>query len=91
MIIRFVGTEEMIHRLGEWEKQDRGAIPSYIEMLIMVYVLGFIWAEIRQFWDAGGMQSYAKDKWNMIDFAINFLYSTWICLRLVAKFEISYI
>lgn len=81
MAIRMLGTKAMVKRLEEWEKQDRGALPSYVESLIVLYILGFVWAEIKQLWDAGGMLTYAQDMWNFVDFAINFFYCAWIGLR----------
>ncbi|CAG0917389.1 unnamed protein product [Notodromas monacha] len=89
MAIRLLGTQGMVQRLAEWEKQDRGALPSYVESLIMFYVLGFVWAEVKQLWDAGGMLSYAQDMWNFVDFAMNFLYCAWIGLRVVSWFVVQ--
>ncbi|GBM25717.1 Transient receptor potential-gamma protein [Araneus ventricosus] len=42
---------------------------------------GFVWAEIKQLWDAG-LHDYLYDMWNVVDFFTNMLYLTCIGLRL---------
>ncbi|UYV75645.1 TRPC1 [Cordylochernes scorpioides] len=66
---------------------QRGQLPGGVETAIMVYVLGFIWMEIRQLWSVG-LVEYVKDMWNMVDFIVNTLYLAWIVLRLVSWLQV---
>ncbi|XP_056417930.1 short transient receptor potential channel 4 isoform X2 [Hyla sarda] len=63
-----------------------GPAPAPIEWMILPWVLGIIWAEIKQMWD-GGFQDYIHDWWNLMDFVMNSLYLATISLKLVAYFQ----
>ncbi|XP_033631694.1 short transient receptor potential channel 4-like [Asterias rubens] len=69
---------------GESDRVDeRAPPPSDIEILIVVWVLGYIWAEVKQLWDMGVTQ-YQRDWWNSLDYVTNTLYVTVIGLRVTA-------
>ncbi|XP_062391835.1 short transient receptor potential channel 4a [Sardina pilchardus] len=61
----------------------QGPAPNPVEWMILPWVLGFIWAEIKQMWD-GGFQDYIHDWWNLMDFVMNSLYLATISLKIVA-------
>nr|XP_020476110.1 short transient receptor potential channel 4 isoform X2 [Monopterus albus] len=64
--------------------QDKqGPAPTTVEWMILPWVLGIIWAEIKQMWD-GGFQDYVHDWWNLMDFVMNSLYLATISLKIVA-------
>ncbi|KAM6932781.1 short transient receptor potential channel 4-like [Lycodopsis pacificus] len=66
------------------EYQDlQGPAPTIVEWLILPWVLGFIWTEIKQMWDSG-FQDYIDDWWNLMDFIMNTLYIATISLKIVA-------
>ncbi|XP_037125732.1 short transient receptor potential channel 4-like [Syngnathus acus] len=70
-------------------EQDRqGPAPTTVEWMILPWVLGFIWAEIKQMWD-GGFQEYVHDWWNLMDFVMNSLYLATISLKIVAYTKYS--
>ncbi|XP_077867974.1 short transient receptor potential channel 4-like [Saccoglossus kowalevskii] len=70
------------------ERKDlRAPPPSTVEKCIMVYVIGYIWAEIKQLWDKG-VPNYMKDWWNLLDFIINSMYIATFGLRLTAHLKI---
>nr|XP_057943799.1 short transient receptor potential channel 4-like [Doryrhamphus excisus] len=70
-------------------EQDRqGPAPTTVEWMILPWVLGFIWAEIKQMWD-GGFQDYIHDWWNLMDFVMNSLYLATISLKIVAYTKYS--
>ena len=79
-LITMIGTEWMRARLKKQLEEARGAFPSFVELLIIGYVGGFIWCEIRSLWK-DGLLEYIKDLWNLIDFANNFFYVNWIFMR----------
>ncbi|XP_029028710.1 short transient receptor potential channel 4-like [Betta splendens] len=73
----------------EQGRQDRqGPAPTTVEWMILPWVLGFIWAEIKQMWD-GGFQDYIHDWWNLMDFVMNSLYLATISLKIVAYTKYS--
>lgn len=42
---------------------------------------GLIWSEIKAIWN-DGLEEYASDLWNIVDFITNVCYVAWISLRL---------
>ena len=77
LFITLFGTDWMKARLQKQLDEARGALPGPVELLIIVYVFGFIWGEIRSLW-MDGLLEYIKDLWNIVDFANNFFYINWI-------------
>ncbi|XP_067419137.1 short transient receptor potential channel 4 [Emydura macquarii macquarii] len=68
--------------------RTQGPPPTIVEWMILPWVLGFIWGEIKQMWD-GGLQDYIHDWWNLMDFVMNSLYLATISLKIVAFFKYS--
>lgn len=66
----------------------RGAKPTFIEWLILAWVSGLIWSEMKQLWDVG-LQEYLNDMWNVIDFVTNSLYVATVALRVVSFFQVG--
>lgn len=79
-LIELFGSEWMLARLREAERESRGGFPSIVELFIVIFILGFIKNEIVTLWD-DGLLDYIKDLWNIIDFCTNFFYMNWILLR----------
>ncbi|XP_056229271.1 short transient receptor potential channel 4b [Seriola aureovittata] len=70
-------------------QQDfQGPAPTTVEWMILPWVLGFIWTEIKQMWDSG-FQDYIDDWWNLMDFIMNSLYLATISLKIVAYAKYS--
>ncbi|KAI7793328.1 short transient receptor potential channel 4a [Triplophysa rosa] len=67
---------------------QQGPAPTTVEWMILPWVLGFVWAEIKQMWD-GGFQDYIHDWWNLMDFIMNSLYLATISLKIVAYIKHS--
>ncbi|KAF4523848.1 hypothetical protein B566_EDAN012549 [Ephemera danica] len=81
--------------IGDWlpepqadEPTKRGALPSIVEWVILAWVCGLIWSEIKQLWDVG-FQEYARDMWNVIDFVTNSLYVATVALRVVSYYQVQ--
>ncbi|KAJ7997484.1 hypothetical protein DPEC_G00229500 [Dallia pectoralis] len=66
----------------------QGPAPTTVEWMILPWVLGFIWTEIKQMWD-GGFHDYIHDWWNLMDFVMNSLYLATISLKIVAYTKYS--
>lgn len=67
-------------------KKQRGNPPTPLELLVVLYVLGFIWQETQEIFNEG-VQSYLRNLWNFIDFSRNLLYCGVIMLRGVAYLQ----
>lgn len=59
----------------------RGTVPSPIELVILVWVVSLIWAEIKQL-KALGVNYYKADMWNALDSVASGFYIGTIILRL---------
>lgn len=49
--------------------------------------VGLIWSEVKQLWDVG-LEEYAADMWNVIDFITNSLYVATVALRCVSFYKV---
>ncbi|XP_060744298.1 short transient receptor potential channel 4b [Tachysurus vachellii] len=75
-------------RIVPTDPNRQGPKPTTVEWMILPWVLGFIWTEIKQMWD-GGLQDYIHDWWNLMDFVMNSLYLATISLKIVAYIKYS--
>nr|XP_020490506.1 short transient receptor potential channel 4-like [Labrus bergylta] len=66
----------------------QGPAPTKVEWMILPWVLGFVWTEIKQMWDSG-LEDYLDDWWNLMDFIMNSLYLATISLKIVAYVKFS--
>lgn len=72
-LILMLGTEKMKASLQESLKKQRGNAPTPLELLVVLYVIGFIWEETMEIVGEGS-KSYLRNLWNFIDFSRNSLY-----------------
>jgi len=47
-IVKLLGTQEMKRNLEAYLARQRGAAPTPLEGIVVLYVLGFIWEETRE-------------------------------------------
>ncbi|KYM93906.1 PREDICTED: transient-receptor-potential-like protein [Cyphomyrmex costatus] len=85
-IVRLLGSQEMKRNLEAYLARQRGAAPTPLEGIVVVYVFGFIWEETREVY-INGLKSYLRDMWNFIDFTRNTLYFATGVLRLAAYLQ----
>ncbi|XP_065337799.1 transient receptor potential-gamma protein-like isoform X3 [Cloeon dipterum] len=78
----------LFFELSEDESNKRGGKPTPVEWVILAWVCGLIWSEIKQLWDTG-FQEYVHDMWNVIDFVTNSLYVATVALRIVSYFKVQ--
>ncbi|VDK46077.1 unnamed protein product [Anisakis simplex] len=69
-------------------KERRGPPPTPVEWAILAWVIGLIWVEIKQLWDAG-LYDYCYNLWNILDFITNSLYLCTFALRCVAYYQVE--
>lgn len=78
--ILLLGTESMKRSMEEQLRRQRGNGPSPLELLVVLYVVGFIWEETQEILNEG-IRSYLRNMWNFIDFSRNSLYCLVTLLR----------
>lgn len=79
-LIMFFGTDKMKANLEEQLERQRGNGPTHLELLVALYVIGFVWEETQEIY-LEGIKSYLRNMWNFIDFTRNFMYCCVILLR----------
>ncbi|KAH8324719.1 hypothetical protein KR074_010266 [Drosophila pseudoananassae] len=84
--VRIFGTDRMKKELAEQELRQRGQAPTKLELLVVLYVIGFMWEEVQEIF-AVGMKNYLRNMWNFIDFLRNSLYVSVMCLRAFAYIQ----
>ncbi|XP_075981929.1 transient-receptor-potential-like protein isoform X2 [Anticarsia gemmatalis] len=84
--IQLFGPEWMVKELEKELLKQRGNGPTYLELVVVVYVLGFIWEETQEIY-IEGIRSYLRNMWNFIDFTRNSLYVAVAVLRFAAYFQ----
>ncbi|XP_016974030.1 transient-receptor-potential-like protein isoform X3 [Drosophila rhopaloa] len=84
--VRIFGTARMKKELVEQELRQRGQAPTKLELIVVLYVIGFVWEEVQEIF-AVGMKSYLRNMWNFIDFLRNSLYVSVMCLRAFAYIQ----
>ncbi|XP_033119925.1 short transient receptor potential channel 4-like isoform X2 [Anneissia japonica] len=68
---------------AEKRTNTRGPAPTDVEVMILVWIFGYIWAEVKELWN-NGLIEYMGDWWNILDFMTNSLYMGVIGLRVTA-------
>uniref|UniRef100_A0A2S2PPL4 Transient-receptor-potential-like protein n=1 Tax=Schizaphis graminum TaxID=13262 RepID=A0A2S2PPL4_SCHGA len=82
--IELFGSESMNKNLQLRQLRQRGNGPSYIELLILHFVIGYIWQEILDVRRDGLKRYLAHNAWNYVEFARNKMYVSVIALRVYA-------
>ncbi|RWS07648.1 transient receptor potential-gamma protein-like protein [Dinothrombium tinctorium] len=93
LILLALASQRIETKLFDFFRNDeaitkRGAPPTLIELMILAWVLGLIWSEIKQLWELG-LLDYLSDMWNILDFVMNSLYVATITLRVIAYLQVQ--
>lgn len=67
----------------DWIKYERGALPHFVELTIILWVQGLVWVEIKNLWK-DGLIGYLKELWNIADLFSYGAFLSWIGLRVLA-------
>lgn len=78
--VRMFGTDSMEKSLEEQLRRQRGNGPTPLELLVLLYVVGYIWEETHEIYREG-IRNYLRNMWNFIDFSRNSLYCLVFLLR----------
>ncbi|XP_078602418.1 short transient receptor potential channel 7-like [Branchiostoma floridae x Branchiostoma japonicum] len=65
-------------RVGRWEP---------IELLVILWVLGMIWAEVKELWGSG-LKEYTSQMWNLLDFSMLSTFLASFATRFVAWYKV---
>ncbi|CAH8586051.1 unnamed protein product [Schistosoma margrebowiei] len=76
--VEFLLTNSLDQRM-----HDRGPTPSLTESALVIYVIGFVWQQMKKLY-IWGLRAYLADMWNLVDFLMNALYIATISLRTIA-------
>uniref|UniRef100_A0A1I8N2Y0 Transient receptor ion channel domain-containing protein n=1 Tax=Musca domestica TaxID=7370 RepID=A0A1I8N2Y0_MUSDO len=87
-VIRILGSDRMKQQLLEEKMRQRGRGPTKLELLVVLYVFGFMWEEVQEIFNVG-MKCYLRNMWNFIDFLRNSLYISVMCMRTFAYIQQS--
>ncbi|GFR26502.1 transient receptor hypothetical-gamma protein [Trichonephila clavata] len=68
LVMEWIGTDYMLQKVRRDHEHERGKPPGIVESAIVLFVIGFVWAEIKQLWDEG-LENYLCDMWNVVDFS----------------------
>ena len=79
----FPDIEILSQTKDSWEKYERGSIPHPVELLVILWVNGYIWVEVKALWK-NGLLEYLKDLWNLADLFCLGAFMNWIGLRVLA-------
>nr|QDQ16919.1 transient receptor potential-like protein [Danaus plexippus] len=85
-LIQTFGPDWMVKDLDQELTKQRGNGPTYLELVVLIYVVGFIWQETHEIY-IEGIRSYLRNMWNFIDFTRNTLYVAVAILRLAAYIQ----
>ncbi|XP_034948418.1 transient-receptor-potential-like protein [Chelonus insularis] len=85
-VVTLFGSEDMRRQLEEDLSKQRGAGPTPLEYVVILYVLGFIWQETKEAF-GDGLKAYLRNMWNFIDFTRNSLYVATALLRVAAYLQ----
>lgn len=79
-LLLMFGTDSMKRNMEEQLRRQRGNPPTPLELLVVLFVIGYIWEETQEIYREG-IRSYLKNMWNFIDFSRNSLYFLVAILR----------
>ncbi|KAK9870187.1 hypothetical protein WA026_006274 [Henosepilachna vigintioctopunctata] len=83
LFLEIFGNEWIRSMVQEWKRKERGAWPGLAEYGVIIYVVGIIWGEITSLYNEG-IEEYATDLWNILDFITNIFYVIWLVVRISA-------
>jgi len=86
LFVFYLGTENMRRNLAESLKRPRGNLPTPIEWIILLYVFGFIFEEIKEI-KRDGIKIYFRNMWNILDVMRDGLYLMTMLLRIFAYIQ----
>ncbi|XP_070565524.1 short transient receptor potential channel 5-like isoform X2 [Ptychodera flava] len=63
--------------------EQRGSPPTKVELLIVIWIVGMTWRELREMWSSG-LSDYLTNPWNILDLIQLTLYWAWLGFRITS-------
>ena len=76
----YPATDWLAEVQADWIKYERGCLPHFVELLIIMWVQGLLWAEFKALLK-DGLIEHLRSLWNLADIFIIGSFMTWIGLR----------
>ena len=80
--------EDLYNLVIEWERTERGSLPSYVETSIILWQVCLLWRDIKVVYKQG-LAEYVTDLWNVADWFTNLCFISWIILRFTSCYLVS--
>ncbi|KAF5403392.1 Transient receptor potential cation channel gamma isoform D [Paragonimus heterotremus] len=87
LLLTAVRIESLVTNTMDERMNDRGPLPSISESTLVVYIIGFVWQEMKKVY-TWGFRAYVADMWHLLDFIMTSMYISTISMRAVACFRI---
>ncbi|KAF8565740.1 hypothetical protein P879_04719 [Paragonimus westermani] len=87
LLLTAVRIESLVTNTMDERMNDRGPLPSISESTLVVYIVGFVWQEMKKVY-TWGFRAYVADMWHLLDFIMISMYISTISMRAVACFRI---
>ncbi|KAG5450291.1 Transient receptor putative-gamma protein [Clonorchis sinensis] len=88
LLLAAVRIESLLTNTMDERMNDRAPWPSLSEAALVVYVLGFLWQEIKKVY-TWGFRAYISDMWHLLDFIMISMYISTIAMRTVAIIRVQ--
>lgn len=92
LIVEVIGTlfddQDMYNLAKEWERKERGSLPSHVETMIILWQICLLWRDMKVVYQMGVVE-YINDLWNLADWFTNVCFLSWIILRFTSCYLVS--
>ena len=92
LIVEIIATalddDDLFNLVIEWERTERGSLPSYVETVIILWQVCLLWRDIKLVCQQG-LKDYIMDLWNVADWFTNCCFISWIALRIASSYHVS--
>ena len=92
LIVELTGTllddDDLFMVVKEWEKKERGSLPSIVETVIILWQVCLLWRDIKLVYQQG-LEEYLLNLWNLADVFTNFCFISWIILRFTSYYLVQ--
>ena len=72
-LAEMLDASELSDLVIEWERKERGALPSVVEWAIILWVVCLLWRDIKSVCK-DGLVEYMSDLWSLADWFTNFCF-----------------
>ena len=88
ILAHLMDDDDLYNLVLEWERTERGSLPSYVETVIILWQICLLWRDIKVVYKQG-LAEYMTDLWNVADWFTNLCFISWIILRFTSCYMVS--